>query len=335
MATKIRDIIDYYSGHNVPDEIKERVLDRISNTQDDKEANEAFRELWDKADSAYMEEEEISAAYNRLFETEETREIEKKKSLRIFNFAKLAAVFVPLLMLIVFGKLYVQMNNQLKDVKLATMLQEHTINEESKVIALADGTKVRLSQSSVLLYPSSFKGAEERKVFLSGEAFFDIKHDEKHPFHVSTPHFEITDLGTSFSVSSYTTDEEVTTTLKTGKIELRIVGEDKVYSMNPDDQLVYNVKTKSVNLRQVSKEDNGLGWRNKQIDLNDVTLAEAAQIMGNAYGVKFTFRSKNHQNTKVTVHFNRGETLSGAMFVLKNLVPGLEYEVKKDEVIIR
>lgn len=51
MATKIRDIIDYYSGHNVPDEIKERVLDRISNTQDDKEANEAFRELWDKADS--------------------------------------------------------------------------------------------------------------------------------------------------------------------------------------------------------------------------------------------------------------------------------------------
>lgn len=78
MATKIRDIIDYYSGHNVPDEIKERVLDRISNTQDDKEANEAFRELWDKADSAYMEEEEISAAYNRLFETEETREIKRK-----------------------------------------------------------------------------------------------------------------------------------------------------------------------------------------------------------------------------------------------------------------
>lgn len=57
MATKIRDIIDYYSGHNVPDEIKERVLDRISNTQDDKEANEAFKELWDKADSAYMEED--------------------------------------------------------------------------------------------------------------------------------------------------------------------------------------------------------------------------------------------------------------------------------------
>ena len=44
--------------------------------------------------------------------------------------------------------------------------------------------------------------------------------------------------------------------------------------------------------------------------------------------VKFSFRSQCYKNTKVTVHFNRGETLSGAMNVLKNLVPGLEYEVR-------
>lgn len=137
-------------------------------------------------------------------------------------------------------------------------------------------------------------------------------------------------------VSSYSNTDEVSATLKTGKIELRIIGqEDKVYSMKPNDQLVYNVKTKAVNLRKVSAEEDGTSWRNKEIDLNDVTLAEAGKILGNAYGVKFTFRSKNHQNTKITVHFNRGENLKGAMNILKNLVPGLEYEVKKDEVIIR
>ena len=57
--------------------------------------------------------------------------------------------------------------------------------------------------------------------------------------------------------------------------------------------------------------------------------------MGDAYGVKFSFRSQRYKNTKVTVHFNRGETLSGAMTVLKSLVPGLEYEVRKDEVILK
>lgn len=238
-------------------------------------------------------------------------------------------------MLIAFGKMYIDMSNDLDDMKLISMVQKHTTNDETQLIAMSDGTKVKLSQSSVLLYPSSFKGAKERKVFLSGEAFFDIKHDDNKPFHVSTAHFEITDLGTSFAVSSYTNADEVSTTLKTGKIELRIIGqEDKVYSMSPNDQLVYNVKTKAVKIQRVAADNDGLSWRNKEIDLNDVTLAEAANIMGSTYGVKFNFVSKRYQNTKITVHFNRGESLAGAMAVVKNLIPGLEYEIKDDKVIV-
>lgn len=336
MATKIRDIIDYYTGHEVSDDIKDRVLERISGSADSEEANDAYRDLWDKADSAYMSEDEISAAYNRIFSQDDENEKANVKTLQIFTWARVAAVVVPLLLLVVFGKLYVDMSNQLKESQMISMLQEHTISDESKVISLADGTKIRLSQSSQLLYPSSFQGSAERKVFLSGEAFFDIKHDDKQPFHVSTPYFEITDLGTSFAVSSYTNEDEVSTTLKTGKIELRVVGQDdKVYSMKPNDQLIYNVRTQAVSIRQVAADDDGMSWRNKSIDLNDVTLAEAAQIMGKAYGVKFTFLSKRYQNTKVTVHFNRGETLQGAMSVIQNLIPGLEYEVKKDTVTVK
>ena len=70
MGTKIRDIIDYYAGHDVSDEIKERVLERVSGTQYDKEVNDVLRNLWNKADTAYMDEEEISAAYNRLLEAD-------------------------------------------------------------------------------------------------------------------------------------------------------------------------------------------------------------------------------------------------------------------------
>ena len=279
-----------------------------------------------------MDEREISAAYERLRIT--NGEKKKSKYLKLFTWQRIAAVIIPLVMLVVFGKLYVQMSDELKTSQVVAMLQEHTVSDECKTIALADGTQVRLNQSSVLLYPEKFVG-KERKVFLTGEAFFDIKHDGRHPFHVSTPYFDITDLGTSFSVSSYATDVEVSTTLKTGKIELKIVGEDKVYSMKPNDQLVYNVKTKAVDLRQVTNEDDGLNWRNKQISLDDVTLAEAARIMGDVYGVKFVFRSSRYRNTKITVHFNRGESLKKALAIVGNLVPGLEYELKKDKVIIK
>ena len=332
MAVNIKEIIAYYLEHDVSERNRDRVLERIADTMDDKDVNESLSSLWAQSDSASMDEGEISAAYERLRIT--NGEKKKSKYLKLFTWQRIAAVILPLVMLVVFGKLYVQMSDELKASQVVAMLQEHTVSDECKTIALADGTQVRLNQSSVLLYPEKFSG-KERKVFLTGEAFFDIKHDGRHPFHVSTPYFNITDLGTSFSVSSYATDVEVSTTLKTGKIELKIVGEDKVYSMKPNDQLVYNVKTKAVDLRQVTDEDDGLNWRNKQISLDDVTLAEAARIMGDVYGVKFVFRSSRYRNTKITVHFNRGESLKKALAIVGNLVPGLEYELKKDKVIIK
>lgn len=332
MTVNIKEIIAYYLEHDVSERNRDRVLERIADTMDDKDVNESLGSLWAQSDSASMDEGEISAAYERLRIT--NGEKKKSKYLKLFTWQRIAAVIIPLVMLVVFGKLYVQMSDELKASQVVAMLQEHTVSDECKTIALADGTQVRLNQSSVLLYPEKFSG-KERKVFLTGEAFFDIKHDGRHPFHVSTPYFDITDLGTSFSVSSYATDVEVSTTLKTGKIELKIVGEDKVYSMKPNDQLVYNVKTKAVDLRQVTNEDDGLNWRNKQISLDDVTLAEAARIMGDVYGVKFVFRSSRHRNTKITVHFNRGESLKKALAIVGNLVPGLEYELKKDKVIIK
>ena len=332
MAVNIKEIIAYYLEHDVSERNRDRVLERIADTMDDKDVNESLGSLWAQSDSASMDEGEISAAYERLRIT--NGEKKKSKYLKLFTWQRIAAVIIPLVMLVVFGKLYVQMSDELKASQVVAMLQEHTVSDECKTIALADGTQVRLNQSSVLLYPEKFSG-KERKVFLTGEAFFDIKHDGRHPFHVSTPYFDITDLGTSFSVSSYATDVEVSTTLKTGKIELKIVGEDKVYSMKPNDQLVYNVKTKAVDLRQVTDEDDGLNWRNKQISLDDVTLAEAARIMGDVYGVKFVFRSSRYRNTKITVHFNRGESLKKALAIVGNLVPGLEYELKKDKVIIK
>lgn len=101
MATRIKDIIKYYIRHNVSDKLKERVLDRVSNTWDDGETNEVLRDLWNQTDSAYMEEEEISTAYKRIFETKDTKEKTEMKTHRILYITRVAAVVVPLLILII------------------------------------------------------------------------------------------------------------------------------------------------------------------------------------------------------------------------------------------
>ena len=186
MAVNIKEIIAYYLEHDVSERNRDRVLERIADTMDDKDVNESLGSLWAQSDSASMDEGEISAAYERLRITNGKKK--KSKYLKLFTWQRIAAVIIPLLMLVVFGKLYVQMSDELKASQVVAMLQEHTVSDECKTIALADGTQVRLNQSSVLLYPEKFVG-KERKVFLTGEAFFDIKHDGRHPFHVSTPYF--------------------------------------------------------------------------------------------------------------------------------------------------
>ena len=68
-------------------------------------------------------------------------------------------------------------------------------------LTLPDGTKVWLNAGSKLSYPSFF--GKERKVFLSGEGFFNVSKNEKVPFIVSTRTIDVKALGTQFNVFSY------------------------------------------------------------------------------------------------------------------------------------
>ncbi len=104
--------------------------------------------------------------------------------------------------------------------------------------------------------------------------------------------------------------------------------------MNPNDCLVYNVRTKQCRLKQLNDVDKN-NWEAIQIDLNDVSLLEASHILEQAYGVKFRFMSSRHKQTKITVHFNRGETLQKVMAVIADLIPGMEYQIQGTTVTVK
>ena len=87
-------------------------------------------------------------------------------------------------------------------------------------ITLADGTHIWLNSGSQLFYPSKFK-ADSREVYLSGEAFFEVRADPDKPFHVITRDIRIEVLGTTFNVSSYIEDNTVQTVLLSGKVTAR------------------------------------------------------------------------------------------------------------------
>lgn len=87
-------------------------------------------------------------------------------------------------------------------------------------IELSDGTLVYLNSGSSLRYPVSFIKGAERRVFVSGEAYFEVFEDKTSPFIVNAKGINIRVLGTKFNVSSYEEDNLINTVLVMGSIRL-------------------------------------------------------------------------------------------------------------------
>jgi len=90
-------------------------------------------------------------------------------------------------------------------------------------VCLPDGTKVWLNAASTLRYPATFSSLSERRVVLSGEAYFEVVHNAKQPFIVETAGLNVKDIGTKFNINSYTEEPGIKTTLLEGSAAVSIV----------------------------------------------------------------------------------------------------------------
>ncbi|MGY0035180.1 FecR family protein [Pedobacter sp. NJ-S-72] len=91
-------------------------------------------------------------------------------------------------------------------------------------VKLPDGTKVWLNAGSSLKYPTIF-AAHERKVELTGEGYFEVKHDQSKPFRVITPGTggngqQVEVLGTHFNINCYPDETTIHTTLLEGAVRI-------------------------------------------------------------------------------------------------------------------
>lgn len=87
-------------------------------------------------------------------------------------------------------------------------------------LVLPDGSKVWLNAASKLSFPSSFAGQTQRRVQLTGEAYFEISKNKDQPFLVKTAHQEVEVLGTHFNVSNYKDTQGARTTLLEGSVKV-------------------------------------------------------------------------------------------------------------------
>lgn len=124
-------------------------------------------------------------------------------------------------------------------------------------VELADGTIVWLNADSYIRFPLEFTG-NERRVEVSGEAFFDVKKQAGKPFVVQCDEQTIHVLGTSFVVTSYPDEHTSQTALLDGKVRVNV--ENQVYQLAPSQRTVFDSQNKRVLKEQFDPEE-AIAWK--------------------------------------------------------------------------
>lgn len=319
---KLSKIIEYFFHHDVNDAIKEKVYSRMLSLEDDDEKvrDETLRSIWDNAcgdTSSVNVEDEYRKMNTELFGRQHTS---------LFRtIARIAALWlIPILLMGTGLYAYIvseKVTNEYANVKV---MQISTLPGERKVITLPDRTKVWLNSGSTLIYPSQFVGAE-RRVSLSGEGFFSVAKDRRHPFILVSNHFSLQVLGTTFNVTSFPDEIVETITLETGSVDVT-TGNNRHSKMEQGDQLVYSPTSDKVEISKVNVH-NYSSWREGALYFSNETLQSAILKIERAYGVRIRLMTVRYDKQRIHANFEKDEKLLNVMNVLKNLIPGMKFNI--------
>lgn len=156
-------------------------------------------------------------------------------------------------------------------------------------VVLADGSKVYLNSESEIRYPTFFAGGE-RRVFLKGEAFFEVTSDTSRPFIVNVGEMDVRVLGTRFNVNAYAPERAIRTTLVSGKVRVSDREDKAAVILEPGQQAVWKkdgLTTREVDALAVS------AWVDGKFYFEEgMTLEEITEQLQRWYDIDFFFASE-------------------------------------------
>lgn len=171
-----------------------------------------------------------------------------------------------------------------------TSIVYQTPKGQTQKIMLKDSTYVWLNANSRLEVLPGFT-KETRKIKLTGEAYFEVKHDQAHPFVIVSQAIRTQVLGTSFNISAYPNLNQIRVTVRTGKVSVSHA-QNLLSTLIPGKSLRYDRGDHKVT---VTDEDPELSitWRDGRTLINDATFDELADIFTNTLNVKLITKDKS------------------------------------------
>lgn len=172
-------------------------------------------------------------------------------------------------------------------------------------LTLGDGTRAWLNAGSSITYPLRF--GSRRCVAVTGEVFFEVAPDSRHPFVVSVSGVELTVLGTSFNVMAYEDESCIETTLVTGSLRVAAEGEETLLS--PGLQAGFDKSGGGLTVRKADVEACTM-WRRGLLVFYDEPLRSICRKLERWYGVRIDTSSPTLDGVLYTGMIKRHATLN-------------------------
>ncbi|MEG3658620.1 FecR domain-containing protein [Arenibacter palladensis] len=204
-------------------------------------------------------------------------------------------------------------------------------------IVLSDGSNVHLNSGSSIKYPINFIKGQKRQVFLTGEAFFDVAHDQVHAFVVNAQDLDIHVYGTKFNVSNYPEDRDTEVVLVEGSVGLResnleIADNAEVY-LKPGYMGIYNRSDNNISQEEVNTSIY-TSWMNGNLVFRNISFENIIQKLQRHYNVVIINNNEKlaHETFNATIE-TKHETIE-QVFNYFNKVYQIEYKIIENKIII-
>ena len=201
---------------------------------------------------------------------------------------------------------------------------------QKTMVMLPDSTIVWLNSGSTIQYNGNF-GVKDRNVILEGEAFFEVKRNERMQFKVQTGNLSVKVYGTAFNIKNYKNDVLLEITVNKGRVGV-LESAKELKQLTKGEQAVYNKLTNTISYTQTDPELIS-SWKNNELRFDNTPLAEVVKYMERWYGVKITMdpsmAGKHNYTFKI-----KTESLTEMLEKLKMMTP-ISYEINGKDIIIR
>ncbi len=199
-------------------------------------------------------------------------------------------------------------------------------------LALSDGSRVWLNSMTELRFPVTFTG-EQRKVYLTGEAYFEVAHDSEHPFIVETPDgMEVEVYGTEFNMNTYQKGV-VQTVLVKGKVGIRGNLSEKEVMLAPEQMAVYEAETGKIQVDNVDPYKY-VAWKDGEFVFERETIEEIMERLGRWYDVKVFYTDESLKQKRFTGVISRYANIEQVLHLIEGPAT-LRFEVKGNVVTVK